>query len=89
MNKVNSLRREKTYKIKKLRFAWIKKRDEIIERLTPRPCMIVSMGLILTGLGIPALMMLGILPVSLLLGFVGFILAASGGVLLLFFCGEI
>jgi len=89
MNKLNLLGREKTYKIKKIRFAWIKKRDEIIERLIPRPCMIVSMGLILTGLGIPAFMVFGILPVSLLLGFVGFILAATGGVLLLFFCGEI
>lgn len=89
MNKVNSLGRAKTYEIKKLRFAWIKKRDEIIERLTPRPCMMASMGLILAGLGIPAFMVVGILPVSLLLGFVGFILAAIGGVLLLFFCGEI
>lgn len=89
MAKVNSLVRARKYKIKKIQFAWIKKRDVIIERLTPRPCMMVSMGLILTGLGIPAFMVLGILPVSLLLGFVGFILAAIGGVLLLFFCGEI
>ena len=88
INKVDSLGQARTNRNKKIRFAWIKKRDEIIERLTPSLCMMVSMGLILAGLGIPTLMVLGILPVSLLLGFVGFVFAATGGMLLLFFCGE-
>jgi hypothetical protein len=81
--------RTHTYRSKPLRVIWIKKRDEFIERITPRPCMVVSVGLILAGISIPGMMAAGILPVSLLLGFVGFILAATGGVLALVFCGEI
>jgi len=77
-----------THRAKPLRVILIKKRDEFIEKITPRPCMVVSRGLILAGLGIPALMVFGILPPSLLLCFVGFILAAIGGVLSLVFCGT-
>jgi hypothetical protein len=69
--------------------ALIKKRDEFIEKLIPRRCMLVSVGLILAGFSIPVLMLLQFIPATFLLGFVGFALAATGGVLALTLCGEI
>lgn len=78
-----------TYRPRLWRIAFIKKRDEIIERLIPRRCMVVSIGLFLAGMGIPALMLLGFLPVNLLLGFIGFALVATGAVLTLTLCGEL
>jgi hypothetical protein len=55
----------------------------------PRRCMVVSVSLIFLGIGVPALMALGLIPVNFLLCFLGFGLAATGGVLALIFCGEI
>lgn len=55
----------------------------------PRRCMVVSVSMILLGLGVPLLMALGLIPVSFPLCFLGFGLAATGGVLALIFCGEI
>jgi len=78
-----------TYRPNLKRMAFIKKRDEIIERLIPRRCMVVSTGLILAGLSIPVLMMLQLLPSTLLIGLAGFLLAVMGTFLLLFFCGEV
>ncbi len=63
--------------------------DKWISRLVPRPCMLVSMGLILAGLCIALLMLLEFIPASLLLGFVGLALIATGGVLVLVYSGEI
>jgi len=40
-------------------------------------------------LSIPVLMVLQLLSITFLLGFVGFALVATGGVLALIFCGEI
>jgi hypothetical protein len=71
------------------RRAFFNKRDELIEKLMPRRCMVVSVGLIFAGMSIPMLMLVLALPLSLLLGFLGFALAATGGVLSLIFCGEI
>ena len=71
------------------RIAFFKKRDDFIEKLIPRPCMVVSVGLILAGMSIPVLMVVQFLQVSFLLGLVGFALVAAGGVLTLIFCGEI
>jgi hypothetical protein len=71
------------------RIAFNKKRDEIIEKLIPRPCMIVSVVLIIAGLSIPMLMAIDLLPVGLAAGFLGFALFMTGGVLTLFYCGEI
>jgi hypothetical protein len=51
--------------------------------------MVVSVGLILAGLNIPLLMAVQLLPISLVLGFVGFVLVAIGGVTALIFCGEL
>jgi hypothetical protein len=40
-------------------------------------------------MSIPALMALHLLPITFLLGFVGFSLVAIGSVMALIFCGEI
>lgn len=79
----------KTYQPGTQRVALTWKWDEFIERLIPRRCMLVSVGLILAGLSIPALMLIHLLPASFFLGFVGFALAATGGVMALTFCSEI
>jgi len=77
------------YKPNALRIIFVRKRDDLIEKLMPRRCMVASVGLILAGIGIPALMAFKLLPVSLLLGFAGFVLVAVGGVLALVYCGEL
>lgn len=77
------------YKPNAMRIVFARKRDALIEKLMPRRCMVVSVGLILAGIGIPALMVFKLLPVSLFLGFVGFALMAVGGVLALVYCGEL
>jgi hypothetical protein len=59
-----------------------------VARSGPRPCMVVSVGLILAGLSIPFLMLLGLLPLSFVLAFLGFALTAAGGIMALIFCGE-
>ena len=51
--------------------------------------MVVSVGLILSGLGVPFLMAVGLLPITLLLGLIGLGLTATGGLMALIFCGEI
>ena len=78
-----------SFKLRHVRVAFTEKRDRIIERLMPRRCMLVSTGLILAGLSIPVLMILDVLPITLLLGFIGFALGATGGVMALVLCGEI
>ena len=77
------------YRPNVMRIVFVKKRDVLIERLMPRRCMVVSVGMILAGIGIPALMAFKLLPVSLFLGFAGFALVAVGGVLALVYCGEL
>jgi uncharacterized membrane protein len=72
-----------------MRFVYIKKRDALIERLMPRRCMVVSVGMILAGICIPALMAMKFLPASFLLGFGSLALIAVGGVLALVYCGEL
>ncbi len=79
----------RSYKPNPAYIALIKKCDQVIDHLVPRRCMVVSMGLILAGLSIPMLMLLQFLPAAFLLGFVGFALTATGGVLALTLCGEI
>jgi hypothetical protein len=77
------------YKPTAMRIVLVRKRDALIEKLMPRRCMVVSVGLILAGLGIPALMFFELLPLSLFLGFVSLALMAVGGVLALVYCGEL
>jgi len=72
-----------------LRLAIVQKADVTLAALLPRRCMVVSVGLFLAGLGIPLLMTMGLLPLNLLFGFIGFALTATGGVLALTLCGEI
>jgi len=55
----------------------------------PRRCMVFSVGMILAGLGIPFLMAIGLLPITLVLGFIGLVLTATGGLMALIFYGEI
>jgi hypothetical protein len=78
-----------THKLNLLRIALIKQRDEIIEKLIPRRCMVVAVSLILAGLSMPLLMTIELLPVNLLLSFIGFALTVTGGALTLIFYGEL
>jgi hypothetical protein len=78
-----------TYKHNPARIALINKRDALMERLIPRRCMLIPAGLILAGLSIPLLMAVELLPASLLLALVGFLLVFTGGVFRLINCGEI
>lgn len=56
---------------------------------TPRPRTLLVATLLLGGLSIPALMAFGILPLTFLIGFAGFVMTITGGTLALIFCGEI
>ncbi len=69
--------------------AFIAKRDDMISGLIPRPSILLSWGMILVGLCVPLLMLVGWIPVSLLLGLVGFFLIATGSILMLVFVGEV
>lgn len=71
------------------RIVFAKKRDALIERFMPRRCMVISVGMILAGMGIPLLMAFELLPVSMFLGFMCIALIAVGGILSLFYCGEL
>jgi len=62
---------------------------KLVARNKPRRSIVISTALLLAGLGIPLLMAAGVLPVSFLLGFIGFILTGAGGMSLLIFWGEI
>lgn len=77
------------YKPNAVRIVFIRKFDNLLERFMPRRCMVVSVGMILAGMGIPVLMVFKLLPVSLFLGFAVLALIAVGGVLALVYCGEI
>ena len=77
------------YKTNAVRIVFTKRRDSLIERLMPRRCMVVSVGMVLAGVGIPALMIFELLPLSMFLGFMSLALIAVGGVLALVFCGEL
>ena len=56
-----------------------------VKRVLPRPCMLVSGGLLFVGLGIPFLMSFALIPASLFLGFLGLILTCSGIVLTFYY----
>jgi cytochrome c biogenesis protein CcdA len=71
------------------RIALRKKRDNFLENLAPRFCMVISTGIILAGLGIPALILIQILPASLLLCIAGLTLVAFGGTMWLTFYGDL
>lgn len=77
------------YRPNVLRLVLTRKRDDLIEKLMPRRSTVVSVGLMLAGIGVEALMVFGLLPLSLLLGLAGLAMMGVGGVLALVFCGEI
>jgi hypothetical protein len=72
-----------------IRIALLKESDTFIERHTPRRRLVVSIGLMLAGLSVPLLIAMQLLTFTISVGFVGFALAATGGVLTLIFWGEI
>lgn len=78
-----------THRNNAIRIAQVKKSDTLIEKLMPRRCLVISTGLILAGLSVPMLIAMQLLTFTIPLGFVGFALVATGGVLTLIFCGEI
>ena len=78
-----------SYKPRLAHNVFVKTGVKLFEIHKPRRCMLVSMGSILAGLGFPLLMVLELLPVTLLLGFVGLALTATGSLLVLVNCGEI
>lgn len=55
----------------------------------PRKCMLNSTSLILAGIGIPFLMVMGIIPGNLIVNFLGFGMVSIGSTSLLIKCGEI
>ncbi len=63
--------------------------ERIIKRLTPRPCILTSIGLSLIGWSIPLLMLLELIPSTFVLGLIGLALAATGSILLIIYLGEI
>lgn len=79
----------KTYRPITLQNTRVKEPGKFIKKLIPRSCTALAITMILAGLSIPALMALNLLPITLVLGFAGFALAATGGVIALIFCGEI
>lgn len=78
-----------SYKPATVRITFARRFDNLLERLMPRRRTVLPLGMILAGLGIPALMVFNILPLSMTLGFVSLALMAVGGVLALVCCGEI
>jgi hypothetical protein len=64
------------------------KAEHVFYKMMPRPCMLLSGGMVLLGLAIPLFMLVEILPASLLLGFAGLGLITIGGVLCMFFIGD-
>ena len=81
--------RTQPYPLKLTHVTVAKQRSVVIRKQGPRRWMVVSVGLIISGLGVPFLMAIGLLPITLLLGLVGLGLTATGGLLALIFCGEI
>jgi hypothetical protein len=65
------------------------KRNKFVVKFHPRRVTLASLGLICAGLSIPMLMLLQLLPTSLFLGLVGFLLVLMGGISALIHCGEI
>ncbi|MBN2549822.1 MAG: hypothetical protein JXB15_11730 [Anaerolineales bacterium] len=78
-----------SYPLCVMRIGFVCKRDQVIERLLPRKCILIPAGLSLVGMVIPLLMWIGLLPLTLGLCFLGFALTASGCTSALILCGEL
>ncbi len=79
----------KTYKPQLAPLGMTRKASMSIRFPRLRRCMVISVGLILAGMGVVGSMVLELLPVTFFTAFVGFGLTAVGGVCTLIFCGEI
>ncbi len=78
------------YKLRIMRYAVVvEEADRPYRKALVRRCMLISVGLILAGMGTVVLMVLNLLPVTFLTAFLGLALAGSGGMLALYYCGEI
>ncbi len=64
---------------------FIGKLGSLTRRLTPRPHLFSSLGLLLVGLGLPFLMLLELVPITLFLGVASFALITTGGLLFLYY----
>lgn len=51
----------------------------------PRRCMLISIGLVIAGLGIPFLMALELIPITFFLGFLGLAFTSVGSILILYY----
>lgn len=69
--------------------SYTQKRHDFRKFKHPRQCMIVSVGFILLGIGVPALMVMELIPLNLFMFFVGFGLVSTGSTIALIKCGEI
>ena len=81
--------RTHTYKYISAPYVIKQKSATLVPKHRPRRCMVFSVGMMLAGLGVPFLMAIGLLPITLLLGFIGLALTATGGLMALIFYGEI
>jgi uncharacterized membrane protein YdjX (TVP38/TMEM64 family) len=77
-----------TYRSKPALSVFVNSGNRWVGKHAPRRCMVVSVGLILAGLSIPPLIVFEVLPATLLVCFVGFVLTATGSLLALVRCGE-
>jgi len=75
------------YKPNLARLVYVKTSNKLKIHI-PRRCMVISVGIILTGLSIPLLMLFELLPFMLGLCFAGLALTGIGSVLALIHCGE-
>ena len=55
----------------------------------PRTSSLVTAGLLIGGLSIPVLMFFEIIPVTLVLAFIGLVMTGAGGIMALVLYGEI
>jgi hypothetical protein len=65
------------------------KKSEHSQKHLPRRCMVISTGMIITGVAVPLLMVAGLLPLSVWLGVLAGFFIFAGGLAALIFCGEL
>ena len=78
-----------TNKLQVAHMDYVQKRDQMVEKLLVRPCMMFSVGLVLVGLSIPILMAAEFLPLSLGFCFLSLVLIAGGGISAFILYGEL
>lgn len=76
-------------KLQVMHMDYVQKRDQVVEKLLVRPCMVFSAGLVVLGLCILLLMLAEFLPLSLGFCFLSFVLIAVGSIFGLIMYGEL